>query len=361
MMKKLDNTNKRPYEIVLTKDFRQLKNKVKEVVKPSSILIVTDDHVEVLYLEEVKEILEELAPVFVHTIKAGESSKTLSTVMSIYDTLITYQLDRSSMIVALGGGVVGDIAGFVASSYMRGVPFIQIPTTVVAQNDSSIGGKVGVDYHEHKNMVGAFYQPQLVYININTLKSLEEREFIGGLAEVIKHALIKDYTFYDYLKDNKDKILKREVETLLEMTYKSCQIKASVVEEDAKEIGIRKILNFGHTIGHAIETLSQFSILHGECVGYGICMAAHISFKREFVTEQVLNDIVKVCKQYGLLKPLMHYDIEMILGQMKYDKKKLHGKISFILLEQIGKANIAEDVTDEEILQAVLFTEKTCL
>ncbi|MGL6173234.1 MAG: 3-dehydroquinate synthase [Cellulosilyticaceae bacterium] len=361
MMKILDKTSKRPYEIVLTQDFAQLKVKVKEVVKPSSILIVTDDHVEGLYLEEVKVILEELAPVFVHTIQAGEASKTLNTVMGIYDTLISQQLDRSSMIVALGGGVVGDIAGFVASSYMRGIPFIQIPTTVVAQNDSSIGGKVGVDYHAHKNMVGAFYQPQLVYININTLKSLEEREFIGGLAEVIKHALIKDYTFYDYLKAHKDKILKREMETLLEMTYRSCQIKSLVVEEDAKEMGIRKILNFGHTIGHAIETLSQFSILHGECVGYGMCMAAHISLKRGFITEQTFGEIVEVCKQYGLLKTLMHYDIDVILGQMKYDKKKLHGKISFILLEQIGKAYIAEDITDEEILQAVLFTEKTCL
>lgn len=360
-MKILDKTPNRPYNIVITTDFSELEAKVKKVVTPSSIMIITDTHVEKLYLQQIKELMGHIAPVYTCTIEAGETSKTLSTVTDIYNSLVHHQLDRSSVIVALGGGVVGDIAGFVASTYMRGIPFIQIPTTVVAQNDSSIGGKVGVDYLTHKNMVGSFYQPKLVYINISTLLTLDQREFTGGLAEVIKHALIKDNVFYDYLKTHKDKILKRDIETLIEVTAMSCQIKSDVVEEDSHEMGIRKLLNFGHTIGHAIETLSNFSIIHGECVGYGICMAAYISRVRSYITAEELKDIITVCKDYGLLTKLENYRIEDILVQMKYDKKKLHGKISFILLRGIGEATIVLDVTDEEVSQAVLFTEKTCL
>lgn len=360
-MRILDKTLKKPYEIVITDNFNVLENKIRETLVPSSILIITDDHVGELYLEEVTAILTRIAPVYKHIITAGEVSKTLDTVKSIYETLIGNNLDRSTMIVALGGGVVGDIAGFVASSYMRGIPFIQIPTTVVAQNDSSIGGKVGVDYFAHKNMVGAFYSPRLVYINVSTLNTLCDREFIGGLAEVIKHALIKDKKFYEYLNKHKDKILKRDLQALLEMTYKSCQIKAEVVEEDIHEMGIRKILNFGHTVGHAIETLSKFSIIHGECVGYGISISSYISLKRSLITQEEFDGIITMCKQYGLLTALKHHRIEDVLEQIKYDKKKLHNKISFILLEEIGRATIVCDVTDEEISQAVLFTEETCL
>ncbi|MEG0706631.1 MAG: 3-dehydroquinate synthase [Cellulosilyticaceae bacterium] len=360
LMRILDKSIKKPYEIIITDDFVTLENKIKETLVPSSLLIVTDDHVEKLYLKEVTDRLDDIAPVYTHVIKAGEISKTLDTVTRIYETLIGNNLDRSTMIVALGGGVVGDIAGFVAASYMRGIPFIQIPTTVVAQNDSSIGGKVGVDYFAHKNMIGAFCDPKLVYINVSTLKTLCDREFVGGLAEVVKHALIKDETFYEYLNESREGILKKDTQALLEMTYRSCQIKAEVVEQDSHEMGIRKILNFGHTVGHAIETLSQFAIIHGECVGYGISISSYISYRRNLITQEELQGIISTCKQYGLLTPLKHHSIEEILEQMKYDKKKSHHKISFILLDKIGEALIVCDVTDDEISQAVLFTEKTC-
>lgn len=359
-MRILDKGPNRPYTIVLTTDFDILQDEVQKAVKPSNILIITDNNVEKHYLTTIKDILSKIAPVVTHSFVPGEGSKTLDTVTAIYDTLIDNHFDRSSMIVALGGGVVGDIAGFAASSYMRGIPFIQIPTTVIAQNDSSIGGKVGVDYHGHKNMIGAFYQPKLVYINMSTLETLDPREYIAGLAEVIKHGLIKDKNFYEYLKTNKDKILLKDKECLIEMTYRSCQIKAEVVEQDVNELGIRKILNFGHTIGHAIETLSLFSLLHGECVGYGMCAVGYICYMRKLISQSELEDIVELCKAYGLLKPLASYEENEILNQIQYDKKKLYGKISFVLLNKIGEASIWTDITEDEIIQSILFTKETC-
>lgn len=359
-MKVLEAVESRSYKIVFSADFNNLKQAMLECVGPSAIMIITDTNVAPLYLDCIIDTIKDIAPIHSHIFSAGETSKHLDTVTSIYNSLIEKQMDRSGLIVALGGGVVGDIAGFVASSYMRGIPFIQIPTTVVAQNDSSIGGKVGVDYLEHKNMVGVFYQPSLVYTNIRTLRTLPRREFIAGLAEVLKHAFIKNKTFYDYLLEKKDKILKQEEETLLEMTYYSAQIKCEVVESDTRELGIRKILNFGHTIGHALETESHFEILHGECVAYGMLMSAYISCKRKYITNQQLNEIEQLCKSYSLLAPLGGYNTEGIIQHMLYDKKKAYGKISFILLEAIGEACIKNDVTENEIEEAILYVKKTC-
>lgn len=359
-MKRLEAVKARPYKIIIGSNFDSLKDSILEVNKPSAIMIITDTHVAPLYLECIMSKFEKICPVYSHIFTAGEESKHLGTVTQIYDTLIEKQMDRSGLIVALGGGVVGDLAGFVASSYMRGIPFIQIPTTVVAQNDSSIGGKVGVDYAQHKNMVGAFYQPQLVYTNIETLRTLPKREFISGVAEVLKHALIKNKDFYDYLLEKKDKILEQDENTLLEMTYFSCRVKCHVVEEDVKELGIRKILNFGHTIGHALETESKFSILHGECVAYGMVMSAYISFKKGMITKEVLHEVEQLCRSYGLLEPLGEYSKEAIVRHVLYDKKKAYGKISFILLEAIGKACIRNDITSDEIEEAILYIKKTC-
>lgn len=359
-MKKLHANPKREYPIVLTSSFEALGECILEVIHPSTITVVTDTHVAPLYLESVKEKLSAIAPIYTYIFEAGEKSKHLETVMHLYDTLIEHQVDRSGLIVALGGGVVGDLAGFVASSYMRGVPFIQIPTTIVAQNDSSIGGKVGVDYLNHKNMIGAFYQPKLVYTNISTLKTLPRREFISGLAEVLKHSLVKNPNFYDYLMENKDKILTQDEITLLEMTYESCRIKCSVVEEDAKESNLRRILNFGHTLGHALETVSDFSILHGECVAYGIVMAAYISYNRGMITLEVLEKVNKLISEYELLKPLPDFLDEEVLKHVLFDKKKAHGKVAFILLKAIGEVEIVQDVTEEEMKKALIYIKETC-
>lgn len=359
-MKKLEKTITRPYDIVVTTNFETLRDSIVEVVKPSSIMVITDTHVGPLYLEEVCKELETIAPVFTHQFEAGEQSKHLGTITQIYDKLIEYEMDRSSLIVALGGGVVGDMSGFVASSYMRGIPFVQIPTTIVAQNDSSIGGKVGVDYLKHKNMVGAFYQPALVYTNLSTLKTLPEREIISGVAEVLKHAFIKNKVLYDYLNDKKDKILEQDLVALEEMTYISCLVKCSVVEEDAKEMGLRKILNFGHTLGHALETVSDFTILHGECVAYGIVAASFISYKRGLCTADTLEAITDLCRSYYLLQPLAKFEIKDVLHHVLFDKKKAYGKVAFILLKDIGEVEIVNDVTEDEMERSLIYIQKTC-
>lgn len=348
------NDNK-PYAIRIEKDNDGLVEAIKACVMPSSICLITDSHVADYYLEEVTAKLSEIAPVVAHVFEAGEHSKHLETVTAIYDTLLAMKMDRSGLIVALGGGVVGDLAGFVASSYMRGIPFVQLPTTVVAQNDSSIGGKVGVDYLEHKNMVGAFYNPLLVYTNIQTLQTLPQREFFGGMSEVIKHGIIKDVALYDYLVANREKILTKDDATLMDMTYQSALVKSKVVEGDPKESGERKILNFGHTIGHAIETLSHFSLSHGECVAYGMIMAAYISYERQYISKEVLKDIEGVCLGYGLLDVFPDFDHQEVIRQMTYDKKKAHGKIAFVLMKAIGEVCIVKDVTDQEVINALSY------
>lgn len=360
-MRQIDAVTNRPYKILLHQNFDLLEEEIKAVCKPSQICIITDTNVEALYLNEVQNICMRIANTFVHAYKAGEASKNLTTITQIYDTLVAHNMDRSGLIVALGGGVVGDMAGFVASSYMRGIKFVQVPTTTVSQNDSSMGGKTGVDYLAHKNMVGAFYNPLLVYSNLTTLRSLPESEFTGGLAEVIKHGLIRSERLFDLLEQNVDKLLNKEDEILEEMTYESCLVKCSVIEADLKELGLRKILNLGHTIGHSIETLSDFTLSHGQCVAYGSCMAAYISYQRGYITEQTVERIVNVFRSYKLLSPIPHFDINAVWEQMSYDKKMAYGKISFILLKAIGDATIVIDVTKEEVINAILFIEKTCL
>ncbi len=359
-MKLLQGNTNRNYDIIITDTFEHLSQCIAKVHSPSSILVITDENVAKHYLESVCEILAEVAPVDSHIIVPGEQYKNSNTVTEIYNTCIERKLDRSGMIVALGGGVVGDIAGFVASSYMRGVPFIQIPTTIVAQNDSSIGGKVGIDYLSHKNMIGAFYNPILVYINTKTLSTLPQRELIGGLSEVIKHGLIKDHNLFEFLHSHKDSIFTLNQDTLHELTYMSCNVKAEVVSLDLKESGLRKILNFGHTIGHAIETLSDFSISHGEAVAYGSAMASYISYKRGYLTQEALNGIIDMFKRYELLKPIENFASVDVLKQMSFDKKKSYSKVSFILLEEIGKAIIVRDIEEKEIEDALVFAVEIC-
>ncbi|MGL4739122.1 MAG: 3-dehydroquinate synthase [Cellulosilyticaceae bacterium] len=347
--------------VYITEDFRQLGDCVTALGKVSQFMIITDSNVSQYYLSEVKEVLSGIAPVATYSFVAGEPSKHFETVFEAYNKLLEVKFDRSGMIIALGGGVVGDLAGFVAASYMRGVPFIQIPTTIVAQNDSSIGGKVGIDYHQHKNMVGAFYLPKLIYTNINTLQTLPPREIIGGLSEVIKHGLISDQVLYDYLVGHVDKILTKDVQAIRFITERSCAVKVGVVTEDPTEKGLRRILNCGHTIGHAIETLYAFKWIHGECVGYGMAMAAWLSHQRGYLTKEVVDQILVLIKAYGLMKEPLTLDAEAIYEQMAFDKKKAHGKIPFVLLEQIGKAIIVDDVGQQEIIEAIEWVKQKCI
>ena len=255
--------------------------------------------------------------------------------------------------IALGGGVTGDITGFTAATYLRGIDFIQIPTTLLAQADSSIGGKTGVDFDGYKNMVGAFYMPKLVYMNVGTLKTLDDRQFFSGFAEIMKHGLIKDSIFYEWLLDHIYEINDREEETLLEMVERSSKIKKLVVEKDPFEKGDRALLNFGHTIGHAIEKSKNFTMTHGECVALGMVAAAFISWKHEWLSMEEYYEIRDMLVPFNLPISLEDINPEEILELTKSDKKMEGNSIKFVLLKKVGKALIDKNVTDEEILNAV--------
>lgn len=345
------------YSIWLEPDFGKLGSALKPLyTEHRKLCIVSDDTVAALYGDALKAALEPAcAKVSLFTFPAGEASKTLDTVRTLYEHLILEKFDRRDMLVALGGGVVGDLTGFTAATYLRGIDFIQIPTTLLAQVDSSIGGKTGVDFDAYKNMVGAFHMPKLVYMNLGTLKSLSARQFSAGMAEIIKHGLIQDSAYFEWLTSNYERIMEREYEALRYMVSGSCQIKRHVVEEDPTEKGIRAWLNFGHTAGHAIEKLKDFRLIHGECVAIGCVAAAWISWKRGYLTEEECMRIQEVFRRYGLPTTVSGLLPEKIVETTKLDKKMEAGKIKFVLLNKIGEAFVTKDVEDEELLLAVRY------
>lgn len=348
--------NEKPcYDIVLTDSFKLLPNELKKFqIESKKICIVTETNVGPLYADKLIKVLKDYCKeVIIHTFSAGEKNKNLDTVNGIYQTLIEHHFDRSDMLLALGGGVVGDITGFVAATYLRGIDFIQVPTTLLSQVDSSIGGKTGVDFKSYKNMIGAFYMPKLVYMNLDTLNSLPVREYVSGMGEIIKHGLIKDSSYYLWLKEHKDDILRREANTLKEMLYVSCNIKRIVIENDPKEKGERALLNFGHTIGHAIEKQKDFSLLHGECVSIGICAAIYISNKLGEITSEEYRDIIDTLSSFQLPVQVSGISSKEVVDATKNDKKMEQGKIKFILIDYIGHAYIDKDVDDALLQEAV--------
>ena len=277
----------------------------------------------------------------------------LDEIKKIYEFLVERHFDRHDLILALGGGVVGDMAGFTAATYLRGIDFIQIPTTLLAQTDSSVGGKTGVDLGGVKNMVGAFYMPRLVYMNVSTLNSLDARQYSSGFAEVMKHGLIKDAAFYEWLIENMYEINDRDPLVLLEMVQRSCNIKRLVVEKDPTEKGDRALLNFGHTLGHALEKHKDFTMFHGECVALGCVAAAFISWKRELISMEEYYEIRDMFVPFGLPISVDDVDKEAVLELTKSDKKSDSDKIKFVLLKKIGKAFIDETVTRDEMSKAL--------
>lgn len=343
------------YEIVIEKDFCQLAAEMAPFLAPGKkICIVTDTIVKGIYGEEVLELLKDsCAQVDIYAFPSGEENKTLDSVKSLYEFLIQKGYGRKDMLVALGGGVVGDMTGYAAATYLRGVDYVQIPTTLLAQNDSSIGGKTGVDFKGYKNMVGAFKMPKLVYMNLAVLKTLEERLYFAGFAEVMKHGLIKDAKFYTWLIENMYEICERDPEVLEEMICRSCTIKKLVVEKDPLEQGERALLNFGHTIGHAIEKAKHFELLHGECVALGAVAAAYISWKRDMISMDEYYEIRDMFVPFYLPITVDNIDPEEIVRLTKSDKKAEAGTVKFVLLTRIGKAVLESDVTEEEILSAV--------
>ncbi|MCR4903307.1 MAG: 3-dehydroquinate synthase [Butyrivibrio sp.] len=347
--------NKPCYNIIFDSSFDNLALNISELgFENRKIAIITDTNVLPLYGEEISKCLSKVTDkVFTYAIPAGEEHKNLSEIEKIYEFLITNHFDRHDMLVALGGGVVGDMTGFTAASYLRGIAFIQIPTTLLAQCDSSIGGKTGVDFNSYKNMVGAFYMPRLVYMNVNVLKTLNGRQFSSGFAEVMKHGLIKDLDFYLWLIDNMVEITDRDTDILIQMIKKSCEIKKAVVEKDPTEKGDRAMLNFGHTIGHAIEKARNFELLHGECVALGCVAAAFISWKKDYISMEDYYEVRDMFVPFGLPISVENIDPEVVIKLMKSDKKADSDKIRFILLKKIGKAFITTEVTDADAKAAI--------
>lgn len=346
------------YTIAFETSFDKLIEELEKIYNLSEkkICVVSDTNVYKLYGEEVVSILKSKAKVVTDFVfEAGETSKNLNTVKKLYEKLICDKFDRKDVLVALGGGVVGDLTGFAAATYLRGIDFVQVPTTLLSQVDSSIGGKTGVDFDSYKNMVGAFYQPKLVYANIKTFDTLSLRQFKSGMGEVIKHAFIKRKDQFDYLKENSVKILEEhDGDILTQMVYESCLVKKEVVERDPKEKGERALLNFGHTVGHAVEKLANFELYHGECVIIGVMAALYISYKRGNITIAEFRDAYRlITEDYKFSLQIPNIDSKEVLNVTKSDKKMENGKIKFILLKSIGEAYIDTTVTDEEILESI--------
>lgn len=348
--------NKKPcYDIVYRRDFGDLWTELEKLgAADRRICIVTDSTVDGLYGSEVLGCAcGKCRKAVKYVFPAGEEHKNLDTVRALYTYLIEEHFDRRDLLIALGGGVVGDLTGFAAATYLRGVDFVQVPTTLLAQADSSVGGKTGVDFDGYKNMVGAFKMPRLVYMNAATLTTLDERQYYSGFAEVMKSALIRDAAFYEWLIGNMYEIRDRELDAMTEMSYRSCLIKKTVVEKDPTEQGERALLNLGHTIGHAIEKAKHFTMCHGECVALGMVAAAYISWKKQMLSMEEYYEIRDMFVPFNLPISVDDIDPQEILRLTKSDKKMAGGHIRFILLKKIGKAVIDTTVTDEEILAAI--------
>ncbi len=317
--------------------------------------IVTDTTVAPLYLEKLRQTLQAIAVDSVAIILPdGEQYKNAETLNTIYDALLERRCERSTPLIALGGGVIGDMAGYAAATYLRGVPFIQIPTTLLAQVDSSVGGKTGINHPLGKNMIGAFYQPQLVLADTDTLNTLPDNEMATGLAEVIKYGLIRDLPFLEWLEQNLDKLLARDTAALQYAIARSCKNKAEVVAADERESGERALLNLGHTFGHAIESgMGYGNWLHGEGVAAGTVMAADLSQRMGWIGAQDVARIRKLFERARLPVVAPDLGVEKYLELMGLDKKVEGGKMRFVLLQELGRAVVSGDVPEELLRQTL--------
>lgn len=324
--------------------------------------VITDETVAALYLSPVVGSLKERGfEVVQMVIPAGEAQKCLNTMDEIFERLIEARLDRGCAVVALGGGVVGDLAGFVAATFLRGVAFVQVPTTVLAQADSGVGGKVAVNHRLGKNLIGAFHQPKFVLMDTDVLKTLPPREIRAGLVEVIKHGMIRDETFFAFLEEHIENLvaLTASSEIMEWMIGRNCEIKGEVVRLDEREQGPRMILNYGHTVGHVLEVLGGYGrIRHGEAVALGMIAAGRIAVDKGLFLEEALARQNRLLRKLGVRDGIEGFDPEAILEKMKSDKKVREGKIRFVLPERIGRVVIREDVTEEEVLRSLVRGEE---
>ncbi len=345
----LKNITDNSYDIIIGTKLSSVAGEIASWNDVSKYFIITDSNIKRLYGDGfLKTLRSYKIEVHLLSVPAGEKSKTRKTKEQLEDKLLKLKADRSSLIIALGGGVIGDLAGFVATTLLRGIPFIQIPTTLLSQVDSSIGGKVAVDHPLGKNLIGAFYQPKKVYVDINTLKTLSEREFRNGMAEVIKDATILDSKLFSYLEKNHPKIISNSANGILHPSYfihlinRCCELKKMIVEKDERETGLRRILNFGHTIGHAVESLSNYKLAHGEAVAIGMVAEAKISAALGMLKQSEVERLNNLIQMYNLPTDIpSRMDRNKIVRLTCQDKKAEQGIVRYTLLENIGKAIVS--------------------
>ena len=320
----------------------ELSTALDNVSFPTKVVIITNSTVGDLYCDKVSEVLLSSGrEISVIRLPDGEEYKTIETLQNIYDVLIERKFDRYSGLIALGGGVIGDTAGFAAATYLRGIPFVQIPTTLLSQVDSSVGGKTGVNHPQGKNLIGAFYQPKHVHIDVDVLATLSDREYAAGLAEVVKYGIIWDSKFFEWLENHKNALNSRSAEELIHAIMISCQIKANVVENDEKEQGLRALLNLGHTFGHAVETLAGYGVIkHGEAVSIGMVMAARVASSMGYCTSDEVNRIIALLQGFGLPVEPPDFLPEEYLAVMQRDKKVKDGQVRLVLNHGIGSAKL---------------------
>ncbi len=352
------------YPILLGSDILSEINQIVNLDNYSKIAIITDSNVNKYWSEEIESVVRESTSRKISkiVIKAGEKNKDLKSLEKIWKNLYRKKFDRKSLVINLGGGMTSDLGGFAASTYMRGIDFLQIPTTLLSQVDASIGGKTAIDFSGGKNIIGAFNQPIGVIIDINTLMTLPKRELTSGFAEIIKHGLIADTDYLQLINDYF--ALGKDPDTLEEIIKISCEIKQEVVEEDEKESGVRKILNFGHTIGHAVESLSlktKSPLLHGEAVAIGLIAEAKLSQINDTLSPKGFNYIEEIIKQASLPTKYIskNASYKNIYKEMLNDKKNSNGKIKWVLLDELGEASWDNEIEDENLIeQAVNYVIK---
>ncbi len=341
----------------------QLGRKCKGLKLGRQVVIVADESVGKLYAESISKVLvSEGFEVTTVISLGGENNKNLDGLEPIYGHLISSGVDRTGWILALGGGIIGDMAGFVAASYLRGIRYIHVPTTIVAQVDSSIGGKTGVNHSLGKNLIGAFYQPQLVFMDTDLLRSLPQGEIKAGLAEVVKHALIRDPELFEFLEIEIENVIKMQItpSQLDWLIERNAKIKVEIVSTDERESGLRAILNYGHTIGHAIEATTNYKkYRHGEAVILGALAVAHISASRGLMSarERLRHD--SLWERLGIPKGLKDVDSREIFLRTRNDKKRVDGVVRYILAEAVGKVSIYDDVSEKNVIDAIRYVKET--
>lgn len=335
------------YDIIIVSSILDnLKSYLRKKHDHKKVVIITDDNIKKLYQDEIKKI----QCCLVISVKPGEDSKTRKIKQDIEDKILEKNLGRDTVIIAFGGGVIGDLSGFIASTYNRGVTFIQVPTSLLAMVDSSVGGKTGINTRHGKNLLGTIYQPDAVFTGINFLKTLSEEEFCNGISEIVKMSLILDKDLFNFIKDNHEKILSKDEKTLIHIIKRSIQLKKYVVERDEKEKGLRQILNFGHTIAHAIEAESKFKIKHGLAVSLGMIVESKISFIERNLSEKELDEIINLIRRLKLPYRLdRKVDKDKLLSLMKNDKKSVSSIPRFIILDNIGKVKSKDSVFSYKI------------